>query len=297
MPLLVIFRACTAIVLIVLMSAAHAPAQESRPASQEAINKLVEQLGADDSPARAAAQKTLRELGEAARAAVEKAAQSPDLEVRQRAGALLTELNNKAIAKNIVWSLALEKTASAPVFHDGKAFVCANGQLMALEPKTGKKLWSFGEFGDDHPNLSSPVAGGAVVVVNAEGSLHAFDPATGKRLWKFAPTDEESSAADSPVLPAVADGVVHFATGKKLRAVDAATGKDKWSADCEIRSIGRPAVVDGAMCLMSAEGLYAFDIKTGKSLWDRKSPLCSRLTPAGAIHTKLYSAKLTAYCA
>ncbi|HWY86352.1 MAG TPA: DUF1583 domain-containing protein [Gemmataceae bacterium] len=75
-----------------------APPKSKKDAIDEkAVRALIAELGDDSFDKREAAQKRLADIGEPARPLVQKAAkESADLEVRERAGKVLLELNNRA---------------------------------------------------------------------------------------------------------------------------------------------------------------------------------------------------------
>ncbi|MGW1812329.1 protein kinase domain-containing protein [Streptomyces sp. NPDC002125] len=124
-----------------------------------------------------------------------------------------------------------------------------------------------------------------LVCRRTDGSYEAVSAAGGKRLWEYA-TDEEQpvGARFSPTgqffmpggstRPAVHDDSVYFATGNRLVAVDALTGKPRW----DIRSGGAymlesaPLIADGLVFANigdrpESSEIAAFDLRTGKEVW------------------------------
>jgi len=102
-----------------------------------------------------------------------------------------------------------------------------------------------------------------------------------KRLWTFTP--KAPFEATSPV---AAGGVV-FVSGSDgvVRALDAATGKPRWTAYTGGAVRYPPAVADGRALVGSGDGYaYAFEAATGRRLWrfraapaDRKIPVYDQL--------------------
>ncbi|MCX5416662.1 protein kinase [Streptomyces sp. NBC_00059] len=132
-------------------------------------------------------------------------------------------------------------------------------------------------------------AGRDVVVCRlTDGSYEALSAADGKRLWEFATAEEqtEAGARISPTgqffmpggstRPAVHDDTVFLASGNRLVALDAVTGKLRW----DTRSGGSymldsaPLVADGVVFANigdqpAGSQIAAFDITTGKERWRR----------------------------
>ncbi|MEV8227751.1 serine/threonine-protein kinase [Streptomyces sp. NPDC079167] len=147
---------------------------------------------------------------------------------------------------------------------------------------TGWKPWK-GEFAGTP--LGCAAGRDVLVCRRVDGSYEAVSAADGERLWEYA-TDEEQSvgARISPTgqffmpggstRPAVHDDTVFFATGNRLVAVDALTGKPRW----DIRSGGAfllesaPLVADGLVFAdigdrPGGSEVAAFDLRTGKEVW------------------------------
>ncbi|MCE3285713.1 MAG: hypothetical protein K0R70_1969, partial [Steroidobacteraceae bacterium] len=98
-----------------------------------------------------------------------------------------------------------------------------DGEIEAIDPATSKTRWTA----ETKADLSAgPGVGGNLVVVGTnDGDVIAFDT-TGKRLWK---TDVKGEVLAAPL---VADGRVIVRTvDGRLRSLDAATGKEQWSAE------------------------------------------------------------------
>ena len=76
--------------------------------------------------------------------------------------------------------------------------------------------------------------------------------------------------------PAVVDGLVYFGSFEYggVYAVNAATGKPKWSNRCGglQNSSGSPAVAYGQVYVAGAGAVCAFDAATGRFLWEQEDP-------------------------
>ena len=114
---------------------------------------------------------------------------------------------------------------------DGTVYVGSfDSNLYALDGKTGAPKWQFGT--GDHI-YSSPAVGkdGTVYFASTDGNVYALDP-SGNLLWRY---DTGDVVRSSPVLGPAADGhgdVLYVGAGNgTLFAIDAATGKRRWSYD------------------------------------------------------------------
>ncbi len=94
---------------------------------------------------------------------------------------------------------------------DGRLFTAAtDGQLAAVDARTGKELWKVNTIADPRWNTTSTgaprVAGNVVIIGNAgsdmgsRGYLSAYDVATGKLTWRFwvVPGDPAAGPDESP---------------------------------------------------------------------------------------------------
>lgn len=161
--------------------------------------------------------------------------------------------------------------SSSPLLDDGRLFVgSGNGNVYALDTKTGAAIWRFATKGRVR---STPATDGKAIYVGSfDGHMYALDRETGKLLWSFKTLGNrifpEGSIQSSAT---VADGVVLFgARDFNLYALDARTGRELWHQSVKNSWVpSTPAVHEGRVYTGSADGraAFAFDLKTGKSLW------------------------------
>jgi outer membrane protein assembly factor BamB len=182
-----------------------------------------------------------------------------------------------------VWKKEIGQGFSAPVAAQGKLiiFYRSGGKetVEALDPETGKKVWSFDyatayrdDFGfDEGPRATPSVDSGRVYTFGAEGQLHAIDLATGKKLWsvdtyrQFKANKGWFGSASSPL---VDSGKVLLNAGGTagIAAFDAATGKVLWTATGDEASYSSPA-----MATIAGERLALFLTRTGLAAIDPSS--------------------------
>jgi outer membrane protein assembly factor BamB len=103
----------------------------------------------------------------------------------------------------------------------------------------------------------------------AKGSEHYtrsteffFEPTNGPTAWRA------YLAASTKVTPAVADGVVYVgANDGKLRAIQADTGKELWSADTGAEILAEPLVDGGQVYSANGLGVVSAYTRAGKKVW------------------------------
>jgi outer membrane protein assembly factor BamB len=109
-----------------------------------------------------------------------------------------------------------------------------DGQLHALDAKTGAPKWSFqtGDHVYSSPALEDDASGNvkALYIGSTDGIVYKVDP-TGKEVWQY---DTGDAVRSSPVLGFAPDGkrIVYVGSSNgTLFALDADTGKRRWSFD------------------------------------------------------------------
>ena len=173
---------------------------------------------------------------------------------------------------------------------DGEVIFASTGygRLVALDAKTGKKLWRV--------NIGAPVRGapaagqGVVVVITADDQTLAFDAQTGAARWHHRGIRESAGyfSATSPVM--TEDGIVISAySSGELFALRVESGSELWSdtlvsanrtnAAAIFSGIDAdPVVQDGAVLAVSAGGvMQASDLTSGRPIWEQR--VGSHMTP------------------
>ncbi|MBS0472491.1 MAG: PQQ-binding-like beta-propeller repeat protein [Proteobacteria bacterium] len=161
---------------------------------------------------------------------------------------------------------------SSPAVVDGRVFVgSGDGNVYALDAKTGTKLWAYQTGNVVH--ASPAVAKGTVYVGSFDTYFYALDAKTGALKWKFK-TGEDAKIHNQEGIAssaAVADGRVFFGCrDSNLYALDAATGKDLWRVNNGGSwVIASPAVRGGIVYAATADtaNVFAVDAKSGEELW------------------------------
>lgn len=143
-----------------------------------------------------------------------------------------------------------------------------NGVVYALDAASGALRWKHGTLSGPKPypqfgGVVSPmhVAGGRVTFGARNPDVCCLDAATGERIWTF--TAENGTWV--PGTPAF-DGDTMFITGSddhRVHALDAATGKPRWSCDVGSNMFTAPLVA-GRHVLVASANSYAEDAGVGR---------------------------------
>jgi outer membrane protein assembly factor BamB len=165
---------------------------------------------------------------------------------------------------------------------DGKLFVATGyGTVAALDPKSGKTLWTKQQSA---PIRAAPTAvGGRVYVVTSEGKVLAIAGSDGSELWAARGVTEQASLIGSPS-PAV-DGdmlVAPFPSGEVV-GLKLGTGEQVWTESLTrarggtaigaLSDAARP-VIDRGQVFATAHGgrTSALQARTGERIWSVNIP-------------------------
>lgn len=203
-------------------------------------------------------------------------------------------------ALKIAWSQLLIGVDATPVSANGRLFVTQAGfgevspRLVALNLATGHELWKA-PVGSDAEAIPA-VDARYVYVLTDQQTLVALKQESGEVVWTY-PT----GGTTGPVSPAVADGLVYIKTNdQSVRAIDAATGDERWRAliptvnivptpsDATLHSTVPVTFGDGLVFVAADNGeLLAFDAAGGKRRWTKQTAgnvITSVAAPDGAVY-------------
>ncbi|KPK82966.1 MAG: hypothetical protein AMJ81_08725 [Phycisphaerae bacterium SM23_33] len=253
---------------------AGAAGSKDAAADETKIQRLVGDLGADSYRLREQAQAELVKIGPPAVKALEEALKSADMEVRQRSQKALAEIRKNAaeqasrdVLKSVLWSCRVPAGLAGPLAVAGGAVVFsrADGNLEAVDARTGKRLWEFAskaEFG-------FLAAQGAVYAFDKDDELCRLEPKTGKLDPKF-------RCKVIAGTPALAEGVIYAPTVfGTFVAADAQTARTVWKCETMAVRMGScpaPVVGEKAVYVLTSDGaVAALDRRTGKVAWSAKA--------------------------
>ncbi|MGE3803343.1 MAG: PQQ-binding-like beta-propeller repeat protein [Gemmataceae bacterium] len=171
--------------------------------------------------------------------------------------------------------------------------------LTAYDTDTGKEVWTFAAEG---PIRFAPAAWqDRIYFACDDGYLYCLDGVTGKLLWKFrgGPSDRKIlgngrliSTWPARGAPVIVDGTVYFAAGIWpfmgifLHAVDADTGKARWTSDGDGSIYMKQPHNSDSFASVSPQGPFAV---VGNKLMipGRSAPACYDRLTGKLLHYKL----------
>jgi eukaryotic-like serine/threonine-protein kinase len=159
-------------------------------------------------------------------------------------------------------------------------YIDDEGNMRALDAATGEKKWNFtGRWAD-----RLWAAGGLVYTrtVVEPISMYALSAATGARTWEFvSPTNAFAGGASSAHKGTEVVGGVAYVVGssaddyndQQVHALDAATGKKKWSVNLgEDLGSGMLTAAGGLVYVRGRDQTYALRTTSGNTMWSITSP-------------------------
>lgn len=168
----------------------------------------------------------------------------------------------------------------SPLIHKGRLIVHAGGEgkgaLLALDPASGKTIWSWT---DDGPAYASPLVAtfGSTeqIVTQSEKRVIGVDFATGKTLWSVSFTTPYDQNSVTPLI--VGDLIIlsgHQERTFALRVLASKgggwTAEEVWSNTDVPMYMSTPVIAGGVLYGFTEKqrgSLFALDPKTGKTLW------------------------------
>jgi outer membrane protein assembly factor BamB len=177
-----------------------------------------------------------------------------------------------------VWQINAHNTLEyPPTVGYGRVYLAQQkGLFFALDARTGRLRWRKNTH---RCSASSPTIGRRVVYqawmdfVNcpqdrpgATGFLIAWSARTGRKLWKYKGAPIESS-------PLLVRHTLYFGSwDHKVHAVDARTGRPRWSFQTDDQVNTSPAYWRGRIYVATDGGsLYAVGARTGRMRWHSQS--------------------------
>ncbi len=148
-------------------------------------------------------------------------------------------------------------------------------EAQRLEKHAGdlSKVARLSESSADWPTFRADNTGS----VTTEATV----PDRSKLLWRFTPDTTIPAAAPHPTAPVAVGGLV-FVSGPDgiVRALDAATGKQRWQAYTGGAVRIPPTIWEGRALVGSGDGwVYTFEAQTGRLLWRFRAAPAERKIP------------------
>ncbi|UUU37209.1 PQQ-binding-like beta-propeller repeat protein [Streptomyces sp. CA-210063] len=145
-----------------------------------------------------------------------------------------------------------------------KDFSSPTNVIAAIDTTSGRIAWrEKRDAGTEEYGITATVTGERLVYTDFRKNVTVRDTATGRQVW----TKKLSTSNYRHF--AVHKDLVILAEGRRLRALDLAGGKERWSLATDEFSIFKdPHVVDGVLYASdTARSMWAVDPDTGKQVW------------------------------
>src|SRR5581483_11294957 len=173
----------------------------------------------------------------------------------------------------VQWTAHFRGGVSYPVAANGIVVVVAYNNVVGLNAKTGKRLWSQGSPSE---SWVGPAYDKGLIFVDPQDTFNndegivAFNQRSGKLIWS-ASVPQEWDFTSPPTAYA---GTVYTAAagdGGFVYAYDEQTGTLKWKQSVENGEDSSPAVTpDGVYVSYSCPQTYDFDPQSGAQIWHYK---------------------------
>ncbi|GAM61834.1 outer membrane protein yfgL [Vibrio ishigakensis] len=160
-----------------------------------------------------------------------------------------------------------------PIYAYDKVFVASrDGEVAALDPESGKEIWSVDLEKDVPARLSGGINAsyGQLFIGSENGEMISLDAETGEEKWRVKVDGEVLSVpeTDSNLV------LVHTSRGA-LVALDEETGNEAWTVSTEVptltlRGTSSPVALSGGVFWGTANGrLAAAIVERGQMIWQQ----------------------------
>jgi outer membrane protein assembly factor BamB len=167
-----------------------------------------------------------------------------------------------------VWAAQVDgpiNAATAIVGDRAFATGCSDGVLHVIDAKNGKELGSLDLVGQTV--TTAAVEGDRLHATMVSNQVVSADLKELKKVWTFEPAKRAQPFHSSP---AIAQGlVIAGSRDKKVYAIDAKSGAEKWSFETKGHVDASPVVVGGRVyvgCISDDGNFYVLDLKTGMKI-------------------------------
>lgn len=163
---------------------------------------------------------------------------------------------------NVLGKFSLkETTCSPPLIVDGITYVITySGVARAI--KSGKELWKA-KIADTDLGYDVLFAEGDYLFIGGFKSVNCIQRSSGKTLWQS--NLSKQMLHSNKMLYAID-------ASNKLRAVEIATGKTRWTADGLFRRDVKMLIAGDALYICHAREFYKTDLASGKTVWKKDLP-------------------------
>ncbi len=164
--------------------------------------------------------------------------------------------------------------ASAPVARNGHVFAVEEqrgaNRIIAVDADGGKVLWRSSETADGYLVADNQHVYAVTRSSSRAPGLLAMRISDGTVEWNY--SSEPIKNSRSSVSPSVYEGIVYWANGSSVVAVDSRTGKTVWNADLKGKMLSRPVPTHSGVYVASEERMYRLARASGDIEWDAAYP-------------------------
>ena len=166
---------------------------------------------------------------------------------------------------NLLWRKEIPKLGGSAVhLVRGKLFAKTANTLFALEPETGKTIWSFCPYGESGESIYSDptIAGNRLFIGDRRGYLHCLDTRTGQIHWQTLTNTAKNDDVNST--PIVVKGLLAVGTNANMAAAyDVKTGREVWKRKLNGPSGFGPLLLRDLLVVFTAS-VYLLKLADGK---------------------------------
>ncbi|MFC9180446.1 PQQ-binding-like beta-propeller repeat protein [Streptomyces globisporus] len=176
--------------------------------------------------------------------------------------------------RDVAWAMAVE---------GGRIHASDGPSLYALDALTGAEQWRLSTDAWVYALKSDR---GTVLTATRGGGVQGWEASSGEKLWEVtgAQTDFETAEAG----PVIHDGTVYVWQDARLRALDARTGRERWSypigdaASCGGVPVRVTPAGDGYVYIAAGARVLAVETGSGRVRWHFEAPAVFLSPPAFA---------------
>ncbi|MFE8913298.1 PQQ-binding-like beta-propeller repeat protein [Streptomyces globisporus] len=176
--------------------------------------------------------------------------------------------------RDVAWAMAVE---------GGRIHASDGPSLYALDAMTGAEQW---RLSTDAWVYALKADRGTVLTATRGGGVQGWEASSGEKLWEVtgAQTDFETAEAG----PVIHDGTVYVWQDARLRALDARTGRERWSypigdaASCGGVPVRVTPAGDGYAYIAAGTRVLAVETGSGRVRWHFEAPAVFLSPPAFA---------------
>ncbi|MEV0137644.1 MULTISPECIES: PQQ-binding-like beta-propeller repeat protein [Streptomyces] len=176
--------------------------------------------------------------------------------------------------RDVAWAMAVE---------GGRIHASDGPSLYALDAMTGAEQWRLSTDAWVYALKSDR---GTVLTATRGGGVQGWEASSGEKLWEVtgAQTDFETAEAG----PVIHDGTVYVWQDARLRALDARTGRERWSypigdaASCGGVPVRVTPAGDGYVYIAAGARVLAVETGSGRVRWHFEAPAVFLSPPAFA---------------